>query len=415
MTYQIFQNTNRKNLLQLIWLRLIAIIGQVITILFVNFILEIELNLTVLFGVIIILGVVNLLSFYRYKIQKKISDKSLFFELIFDVLALSLQLYFSGGVSNPFISLFLLQVIISAILLRRIYAWLIALLTLFCYIVLSFNYQELHAFHHHSNEMFNLHLHGMLISYVITAILVLIFITKIIKNLKEGDDKIHLLKQKSHAKEQLVRSALLTTSTAHELGTPLSTIAVILGDWKQMNLKKEMLEELLIMENQVQRCKKILYDILDISGKKRYEHATLTSLKTAFDNLISKWSDLRKPQNLIYNFIGESEKKIIFDEVIIHAFFNVFDNALEASPDYLKITAMIVKNNLEVSVEDHGKGFDQQILKHLGQENLSTKNSSGLGLFLALNAIKNIDGDIKFTNLKSIGVKVLITIPQKNL
>lgn len=79
MTYQIFQNTNRKNLLQLIWLRLIAIIGQIITILFVNFILEIELNLTVLFGVIAILSVVNLLSFYRYKIQKKISDKSLFF------------------------------------------------------------------------------------------------------------------------------------------------------------------------------------------------------------------------------------------------------------------------------------------------------------------------------------------------
>ena len=162
----ISQNTNRKNLLQLLCLRLIAIFGQVATILFAHYFLHIELPLTAMFSVAMFLTIVNCVSFYRYKSQKNISDKSLFIELLFDVTALTTQLYFSGGISNPFISLFLLQVIIGAILLRVIYAWLIAVLTIICYVWLSFNYQELHAFHHHeSGEFFNLHLHGMLISY----------------------------------------------------------------------------------------------------------------------------------------------------------------------------------------------------------------------------------------------------------
>jgi two-component system sensor histidine kinase RegB len=249
MKNTISQNINRQNLLQLICLRLIAIFGQVATILLVNYFLHIELPLMAMFLALLLLVFVNFVSFYRYKFQKNISNKSLFIELLFDVAALTSQLYFSGGISNPFISLFLLQVIIAAILLQRIYAWLIATITIFCYIWLSFNYQELHAFHHHEDgNLFNLHLHGMLISYVFAAILLLIFVTKIIKNLKEGDEKINLLKRQSLEKEQVIRMGLLATGAAHELGTPLSTISVILGDWKEMNLGKNLIEDVEVIE-----------------------------------------------------------------------------------------------------------------------------------------------------------------------
>jgi len=102
----ISQNTNRDNLLQLLWLRLIAICGQIATILVVYFFLEISLPLTAMFSVLLVLALVSCFSFYRYKFQKNISNKSLFIELLFDVAALTSQLYLSGGISNPFISLF---------------------------------------------------------------------------------------------------------------------------------------------------------------------------------------------------------------------------------------------------------------------------------------------------------------------
>ena len=412
----ISQNTNRKNLLQLLWLRLIAIFGQVATILFVRYFLHIELPLTAMFSVLLLLVIVNCVSFYRYKSQKNISDKSLFIELLFDVTALTTQLYFSGGISNPFISLFLLQVIIGAILLRRIYAWLIAGITIFCYVWLSFNYQELHAFHHHfEGDLFNLHLHGMLISYVFAAILLLIFVTKIIKNLREGDEKINLLKRQSLEKEQVIRMGLLATGAAHELGTPLSTISVILGDWKEMNMKKDLLEDVEIIESQLARCKKILSEILIDSGKERFEQATIAPVQEVFDDLIKEWTESRKPENLIYNFEGKSDKKILLDDILTQAFFNIFDNALEESPVFISVSVLVGEDNVVISVEDQGKGFDKEIIKQIGKPNLTTKNSSGLGLFLALNTLHRIDGDLKIENLSTGGAKVLVTIPLKNL
>lgn len=409
-------NANRKNLLQLFWLRLIAIFGQVITILAAHYFLHIELSLTMMFLVVMFLAIVNCASFYRYKSQKNISDKSLFIELLFDVASLTAQLYFSGGISNPFISLFLLQVIIGAILLQAIYAWLIAVLTIICYIGLSFNYQELHAFHHHeSGEFFNLHLHGMLISYVFAAILLLIFVTKIIKNLKEGDHKINLLKQQSLEKEQVIRMGLLATGAAHELSTPLSTISVILGDWKKMNLKKDLFEDVEVIEAQLTRCKKILSEILSSSGKKRLEQATIAPVKEVFDVLIKEWSDSRKTENLIYNFEGKSDKKILLDDILTQAFFNIFDNALEESPAFVSVSVLVLEDNVVVSVEDQGKGFDKEIIKQIGKPNLTTKNSSGLGLFLALNTLHRIGGDLKIENLSMGGAKVVITIALKSL
>lgn len=412
----ISQNTNHKNLLQLHCLRLIAIFGQVTTILLVDYFLHIELPLNTMFLVLLFLAIVNCVSFYRYKFQKNISDKSLFIELLFDVVALTAQLYLSGGISNPFISLFLLQVIIGAILLQRIYAWLIALITVLCYIWLSFNYQEFHAFHHHEEgDLFNLHLRGMLISYVFAAILLLIFVTKIIKNMREGDEEINFLKQQSIEKEQVIRMGLLATGAAHELGTPLSTISVILGDWKKMNLKKDLLEDVEVIESQLTRCKKILSEILSSSGKERLEQATIAPVKEVFDGLIKEWKMSRNPENLLYNFAGKSDSKILFDDVLTQAFFNIFDNALEESPAFISVNVLVMNSDVVVSVEDQGKGFDHEIIKQIGKLNLTTKNSSGLGLFLAFNILHRIGGNLKIENLSAGGAKVLVTFPLKNL
>ncbi len=414
MENKISQNTNRKNLLQLLWLRLIAIVGQVLVILFVNYFLEISLPLPQMFGVLLVLLIVNLVSFFRYKSQKQISDGALFVELVFDVAALTAQLYFSGGISNPFISLFLLQVIISAILLRQIYAWFVGVVTVVCYVWLSFNYQELHSLHHHEDgDFFNLHLHGMLVSYVFAAALLLIFVTKIIKNLQEKDRDFYLLKQQSNEEEKLVRIALLATAAAHELSTPLSTISVILGDWKKADLtnsKEEFLQDVLVAEEQLGRCKKILSNILLSSGKERLEQAKAISAKDAFDSLVKSWSDLRRPQNLLYDFCGNADKKIILDEALTQVFFNIFDNAFEESAKWVSIKVEANDSEMLVTIQDRGRGFAAEILQEIGKPNLTTKNGSGLGLFLAVSVLRRIGGILQVKNLEN-GALVTVKFP----
>jgi len=247
-------SANKKNLLQLIFLRIIAMMGQIIAIICAEKFLAIDLPLQQMFLVISFLLIVNLISFYRYQYQKIISNRSLFFELIFDVAALTSQLYCSGGISNPFISLFLLQVIIAAILLRAIYAWVITAITVGCYVWLSFNFLELNF---SDENFFDLHLHGMLISYVVAAFLLMIFITRMAKNLRQ--------------QQEFLRSAMLATAAAHDLGTPLNTISVVLDDLKKSEI--HLRQDILLMESQVERCKKALSNILLETGSERVEEA----------------------------------------------------------------------------------------------------------------------------------------------
>ncbi len=414
----ISQTTNRRNLLQLLFLRLIAIIGQAGTILVAYYFLEISLPLGLMFSVIGALGLLSIFSFYLYESQKNISDKRLFIELLLDVVALTLQFYFSGGISNPFIALFLLQVIISAVLLSAFYSWLIGIITIFCYVGLSFNYQELHEFNHHAGhaDSFGLHLQGMLISYVFAAVLLLIFVTKIIKNLKERDKQISQLKQQSLEKEQLIKMGLFATSAAHELSTPLSTIAVVLSDWKKMNFAKDVDEDIQLLDLQVRRCKKILSEILSSSGKIRLENAQKVSVQEAFDDLIKEWSELRLPQNLNYKFVKKSDKKIILSSDLKLAFFNVFDNALEESFELVEILVEESDHDLRVIVKDQGRGFSEEVLRNIGKPNFTTKNdSNGLGLFLAINSFARFGGNLKASNKKNGGAEIEIKIPLKNL
>jgi len=114
---------NRSNLLLLIQLRWIAVVGQVFTILFVHFRLGIGLPMQEMGSVLALLAAINIASFLRYQRSPAVSNRELFSQLLLDVTALSAQLYLSGGALNPFISLFLLQVIIGAVLLAGSYAW----------------------------------------------------------------------------------------------------------------------------------------------------------------------------------------------------------------------------------------------------------------------------------------------------
>lgn len=271
MSNSITQNINRRNLLQLILLRCIAIFGQSVTIIFTNFLLEIQLPLPQMFLIILALILINLCSFYRYKKHKNISDKSLFFELFLDVSAFALSIYFSGGASNPFISLFLLQVIIATILLQQNYAYLIAIITTIYYLLLSLYYQHLHAFHSHGGDggIFNLHLQGMLISYILATILLVIFIGKIMQNLRLRDEKIRQMKEEN----QMVRNGLLAVAAAHELSTPLTTISVIISDWKNLDLQQDLQNDIAKIEKQIASCKKIIDQILINSKRKRLKNS----------------------------------------------------------------------------------------------------------------------------------------------
>lgn len=139
----VLDTTSKKNLLLLIHLRWLAVCGQVITILFVQFWFGIPLPLAPMVAVLLFLVALNIGSLIRHRLAPAISDTELFLALILDVAALTVQLFLSGGASNPFISLYLLQITLGAALLQERLVWALLAVASGCFFALTAIYRPL--------------------------------------------------------------------------------------------------------------------------------------------------------------------------------------------------------------------------------------------------------------------------------
>ncbi|PZO88115.1 MAG: histidine kinase [Micavibrio aeruginosavorus] len=415
MSDTIEEQANKKNLLQLVYLRIVAIAGQLVTVLSVQYGLGIPLPIEKMLAVIVFMAGLNFVTWMRYRRQKGITSRELFLELLLDVAALTTQLYLSGGASNPFISLFLLQVIIGAVLLRPVYAWAMFAVTFVCYLTLTYYSQGLMtAAHYHLGQYFNLHIHGMLISYVIAGFLLVLFLTRINANLKERDANLAKIARQSQEEDHIMRIGLLAAGAAHELGTPLTTISVILKDWQTLSVPESrdaQQQDINAMLGQVQRCKEIVSGILVSSGDVRGEAAKAISLKSFMDNTVHQWTALRQPQVLDYR-CDISDMDIASDKVLEQILFNVFDNALESSPEWIGIHVSQTSDIWTIAVEDRGKGFSAEAIETFGKPYASEKDGHGrgLGLFLVVNTLRKLGGKVKAENTEQ-GAKVILEIP----
>lgn len=407
--------TNRKNLLLLIHLRWLAVAGQVLTILVTQYWFAIPLPLIGMAGVVLFLVALNIFSLLALRGNRRISNGQLFVALICDMAALTTQLYLSGGASNPFVSLYLLQITLGAALLAPWSTWILVVAASACFVFLIFVFQPIALSHHGGSDLLALHLRGMLICFVLAAGLIVIFMTRINRNLRERDAYLADLRQRSAEEDHIVRMGLLASGAAHELGTPLSTISVILSDWRQMQgvkRNRELAEDVAEMQAQIERCKSIVTGILMSSGQARGEGTIRTTIRHFLDDLVREWRVSRQPSRLDFSNGFEPDEPIVSDTALRQVIFNVLDNALEASHDWVGIAAERQDEKLVLTVKDRGPGFDKDILAGLGQPYMSSKGrpGGGLGLFLVFNVVRKLGGDVSARNMEE-GACVTLSLP----
>ncbi|GHE51573.1 two-component sensor histidine kinase [Camelimonas fluminis] len=408
---------NRQNLLLLIHLRWIAACGQIATILAVHVWLGVRLPLAGMLAVVAFLVCVNLASVWRSRWPGGISSSGLFLELLVDVGALTLQLYLSGGAANPFIFLYLLQLMLGLVLLRAWAVWALVVITSLCFIGLMFFRREIVMPPGEGEAaFFRLHLQGMFLCFLLAAALLAIFVGRIQRNLRARDARLEELRQRSAEEEHIVRIGLLASGAAHELGTPLSTQTVILDDWRHAAAftgDPGMMEELEEMQEQLDRCKAIVSSILTASGEVRGEGAAHTRLSAFIDNTVGEWASSRKPAHFSFAGLEGGDCPIVTDMALRQMAFNVLDNALEASPQMVRLRVRNSGQELEIEVSDAGPGFSEQMLKALGLPYHSTKGrpGSGLGLFLVSNVVRQLGGRLDAYNRAEGGACVRMTLP----
>ncbi len=413
-------STSLDNMRQLIQLRWLAVFGQIVTIAVVYFVFKMDLPLVQMSSVLVCLAAFNVVSTLRWRTQREVTNAELFVALMVDVGILTAQLYLSGGATNPFVFLYLLQITLGAVLLEAWTTWIMVAITGICFSMLAVFSTPLELTVDRQPGLVSLYMQGMLICFALNAALLVIFITRIQKNLRTRDARLALLRQRAAEEEHIVRMGLLATGAAHELGTPMSTMSVILGDWrrmKQFTSEPELLHEIEEMQAQLQRCKGIVTGILLSAGEARGESPVETTMRTFLDDLVARWRATRPRTMFIYDNRFAGDIKIVSDSALAQMICNVLDNALEASPEWVSFEAAREGEHLVMKVTDKGPGFREDILEQFGKPYRSTKGRAGggLGLFLVANVARTLGGDVSARNRLQIdedaGAEVTMRLP----
>ena len=405
-----------KNMQQLVQLRWIAVVGQVVTILVVHFGFGIRLPLEHMLWALGCLVAFNLASMLRCRMDRDVSNTELFIALLVDVAVLTMQLYLSGGATNPFVFLYLLQVILGAVLLEPWSTWTMVGATSLCFAGLALFSLPLPLPLDLARGLASPYIQGTLICFALNAALLAVFIKRITRNLRARDARLADLRQRAAEEEHIVRMGLLASGAAHELGTPLATLSVILGDWQHLphfSSDPELLAEVSEMQVQIERCKSIVSGILLSAGEARGDSSAKTTVSEFLQELVAEWRATRPVVAFTYENRFGDDVLMVDDSAIEQMICNVLDNALEASPRWLRLDAEREGDALTLSVTDSGPGFAPGMLSQFGKPYQSTKGrpGAGLGLFLVVNVARTIGGTVEASNRPEGGAIVKITLP----
>jgi len=416
------RRAGRANLRQLIELRWLAVVGQLATVLVVHVGLAITLPWAEMLSLLGILVVFNLFSTWRNKLAQPVSQIELCIALLVDVGVLTGQLYLAGGSDNPFIYLYLLQVAVASVLLRPAYLIGVMLSAVSGFVLLTQWHRPLLLDPSSPTTLSPNYLGGLLLCFLLNVALLSVFIVRINRNLRQRDAELAELQQRAAEEVHIVRMGLLASGAAHELGTPLATLSVILGDWAHMApfaAEPELREEIEEMQRQILRCKAIVTGILMSAGEMRGEAPRLTTLQAFTDSLAKDWRAAHPNADLALRNKDLPEVEIISDSALQQVVANLLDNALEAAPG-MPLTLVATcpdEATLSLSVRDNGPGFDAERLKHFGEPYQSSKGQPGrgMGLFLSVNVARTLGGRLEARNREGGGAEVVLTLPLVSL
>lgn len=403
-----------ENMRQLVQLRWTAVAGQLFTILVIHFGLGVALPLAAMFGIVGLLAAGNLLVASVLS-RRRVGGAAILAALLFDVGALSAQLFLSGGAGNPFISLFLLQVVLGSILLEAWAVWVLVAVTGLCYAALTAWSFPLVYPPMLVPKIGTLYEWGAWTSFALNSVLLALFITRITRILRIRDESLATLRQQATEEESIVRMGLFASGAAHELSTPLSSLSVILNDWRRMrpfSANAELAGELAEMQAEVERCKAIVTDILQSAGEPRGEALESTFAQAYIQEVAGAWREVRSLVPFEATFRNIDTATVVASPALRQAIWSLLDNAVEAGASQLELLATRTSDELIITIRDDGPGFSPAELSSLGKPHQSSKGDGhGLGLFLAASLSRRLGGRLEASNGATGGASVRLILP----
>lgn len=367
-----------------------------------------------------------LFGYWRLNLSRPISNTELFLHILVDVAFLVLLLLNTGGVGNPLISYLLVLLAVTATLLPRAFVnsfavCSILIYTFFLLLDLSAE-QNMPGMSGNAQDMFELHLVGMWVIFVVSAILITVFISAMAIAVREREHHLAEARENELRNEQLVAIGTLAAGTAHALGTPLSTMAVILNDLDDIDREElegeSVKQEIGLLREQVSRCKHSINQLIRYYHKddpSARERVTLARFAADIQDYIL---NVHPAARVEFSLAAEPETPLDVEPSLRHAVINIVENGIKAARKTVNVDYALdpeEARNLLISVADDGPGIPEEVLERIGEPFVSRrKDSMGLGIFLANAALRRAGGSIEMFNRQAGGALTLIRLPLTN-
>ncbi|UIF86438.1 ATP-binding protein [Cupriavidus sp. UYPR2.512] len=412
---------------RLFWLRWALLAGQALTVLSCEPIAGIRLPYGPLLVVFGLQALFNLLTGLRLRQHTRRNsapgEAELMGQLLVDLTALSAILFYTGGATNPFVSFYLPGLAIAAAILpwRQVIA--LALYALACYTLLLFEYVPLDL--HNPDNAVNYHLAGMWLNFVASAVMIALFVARLSGVLRQREAQLNL------AREQLLREARVedlngqAAAVAHEIGTPLATLAVIAGELRAdasdagrgTSAINGYLPDLQTMEQQLALCRTTL-------ARLREDPATLAPQRIDgwLPAFAERWQ-LRHPNASLQASATPGAGAQAVETARVGQILTILlDNAARSqqaasrSQEPLQLQIAMAPGNtapwLSFRIADHGDGIPEMLRGQLGETPVASQHGGqGIGLYLAQSAARQMGGELAWHDRAGGGTVAELRLP----
>jgi len=397
-------------------IRYALVVGQVLLILIAAFVSRIDLPLGWLAIPLAVMAASN--SLLPRLGNKPYARRALGISLAIDIAALTAVLALTGGPANPFTLLFLVQITLSAVVLSKGWTWFLGLLSIGGFGFLFIAHVPLPVLEsHHSMQGFSAHLFGMWIAFVTAALTITILIGRVSESIRTHELEVLRLQEQLNRREKVTTIATLAAGAAHELGTPLSTIAVIAKDLElyasESSGDPRAVADAQLIRKSVERCAAILQGMSAKGGQLAGENPRAVQFQELFEQVRSTFPEAQRPAIRIADSQSSAVIPFSTTKQVVSA---LVKNGLDASPSGspVELSGDVREGRVRITVRDFGTGMSAETLKHLGEPFFTTKppgRGLGLGTFLVVAFAESLHGNLTFDSVPDQGSTAILEWP----
>lgn len=407
------------NLTWLLALRWGAVGGQLAMILLAKWGMSIPLPLTPLLAILAFAAATNAVAVWWLRGGRLVPEWTPGALMLLDVVLLTALLYFSGGPYNPFSFLYLVNIALAAVVLAGVWPWLLVAVSLVCFGFLFVDHVSLPVIHDHGGgDHLGLHLQGMWVAFGVAAGFIVYFVQRVTRALEARDTELAAARSLTARHEKLASLATLAAGAAHQLATPLSTIAVISKELERQlerdQRSADTIGDARLIREQVERCREILQQMAADAGESTGESIVPVTPKELLDVALQGIAE-RDRLHVLLGGDTAALRLVMPVRSIAQALRALAKNALEASGSAaVEIRVAARGASCQLEVEDRGSGMSNDVLAHAGEPFFTTKGPDrgmGLGLFLCRTVVEGIGGQLTLTSVPQQGTTATVVLP----